>query len=119
MRLRQAGPRQLATLKGWVMCDCSVDDGPSCYRSERRKARNEHRCVECGKPIRVGDIYEYASGIWDGCPGSFKTCLRCVVLRDAHIKAEELMQLDERSEERRVGKECRSGWWRETDSKEH
>lgn len=77
------------------MCNCSTDDGPSCFRARRRKARKEHRCVECYKTIAVGETYEYTSGVWDGVGDSFKTCLRCVVLREAHVDAEEAMQREE------------------------
>lgn len=79
------------------MCDCDVGNAPSCFRAVQRKARKQHRCVECGKSILAGALYEYTSGIWDGAPSDFKTCLRCVVLREAHIKAEEALQREERA----------------------
>ena len=58
------------------MCDV-VDDGPSCWRSEWRRARKPHTCVGCVETIRPGDRYHYSSGIWDGDPDSFKHCARC------------------------------------------
>ena len=79
------------------MCSCDSSDGPSAFYSKQRKARKEHQCFECCKKIPVGAVYEYASGIWDGEASSFKTCLRCVGLREAHIKAEEMVQRDERT----------------------
>lgn len=57
-------------------------DGPSCFTSVTPKARKEHVCDECREKIPVGDRYEKASGIWDGRPDSFKTCLACVDVRD-------------------------------------
>lgn len=57
-------------------------EGPSCYRSRVRTARKDHHCYECGADIKPGDRYEYVSGVWDGCPGSHKTCLSCVEIRD-------------------------------------
>ena len=57
-------------------------DGPSCSYQETRKARNAHVCCECRKPIERGQRYEYASGVWDGRPDSFKTCLLCVEIRN-------------------------------------
>jgi hypothetical protein len=56
-------------------------DGPSCSSEYVRTARKEHVCHECRKPIVRGQRYEYASGVWDGRPSSFKTCLLCVEIR--------------------------------------
>lgn len=57
-------------------------DGPSCSDTVTRRARKEHVCCECRKPIAKGQLYEYISGVWDGRPDSFKTCLLCVEIRD-------------------------------------
>jgi hypothetical protein len=57
-------------------------DGPSCAYSATRTARKAHVCGECREPIVRGQKYEYASGVWDGRPDSFKTCLLCVEIRD-------------------------------------
>ena len=57
-------------------------DGPSCSSRDLRKARKPHVCCECRKPIARGERYEYASGVWDGRPDSFKTCLLCAEIRD-------------------------------------
>lgn len=69
------------------MCDCDTDDPPTFFESDMRKARKEHRCVECRRSIHAGDRYEYAAGVWDGDFYAFKTCLRCVGLRAAHTSA--------------------------------
>lgn len=71
------------------MCLCDTADAPSAFQKTMRLARRDHHCCECHRPIRAGDRYEYASGIWDGSPGSYKTCLRCVRLRSSHLAAEE------------------------------
>ena len=77
------------------MCNCDMADSPSAFRSTVRTARKTHRCVECRREITQGDRYEFASGVWDGSPSSFKTCLRCVLLRAAHVKADEAVQAEE------------------------
>ena len=41
-----------------------------------------HKCCECNREILHGEQYEYISGIWDGEPASYKTCLDCKSLRD-------------------------------------
>lgn len=57
-------------------------EGPSCSYITTRRARKDHRCTECRQPIAKGVTYEYASGIWDGRPDSFKTCLPCAEIRN-------------------------------------
>lgn len=63
--------------------DCSCDYDPAnIYRASTPKARKEHRCEECGGPIKPGEKYEYVFGVWDGSWVSiFKTCERCFDLR--------------------------------------
>lgn len=70
------------------MCRCDNAEYPSASRMIMRKAAKAHWCTECGKEIRKGDRYQYISGIWDGRPDEFKTCLPCVAMRDAHKAAE-------------------------------
>ena len=60
------------------MCDYLVDDAPQAYKEVTRTARKEHRCEECGSTIVPGERYMYTSGVWDGSPGSHKTCSDCV-----------------------------------------
>lgn len=71
------------------MCLCFDVDMPSVFRREERVARKARRCCECGRHIPVGVRYEYVFGVWDGDPGVFATCARCVVLRAAHEAAED------------------------------
>lgn len=71
------------------MSDCScvwVDtswDGPACTSVHTRKARKEHRCYECRTTIKRGERYEETTGIWDGDPHRYRTCLDCVSVRKA------------------------------------
>lgn len=58
------------------------EDGPSCSTTVVRTARKEHQCSECREAIAPGVRYEYFSGIWDGQPNAYKTCLACVEIRD-------------------------------------
>lgn len=68
------------------MTCCPLSDGdgdrPSCSSSATRIARKPHWCSECADEIPRGARYEYASGVWDGRPDSFKTCLSCVEIRN-------------------------------------
>ena len=58
---------------------------PSAFTEKERKARKPHKCCECGHEITVGEKYQYVSGIWDGEPDSYKTCLSCVTLRGNYV----------------------------------
>lgn len=62
------------------MSDC--DNPASAYREQPRRARKDHRCCECTRPIPAGDHYKYISGVWDGQGASFKTCWPCVAFRN-------------------------------------
>lgn len=77
------------------MCNCYDGDAPAYFVQKIRKARKDHNCIECGKIIKSGQKYEHISGLWDGRPDSFSTCLPCVILKQAHIKAEEAVQTAE------------------------
>ena len=65
-------------------CPLSSDEtaGPSCSSQATRRARKPHACCECDETIPVGASYEYYSGVWDGRPDAYKTCLSCVEIRD-------------------------------------
>ncbi|MCJ7796358.1 MAG: hypothetical protein MUQ56_06270 [Thermoleophilia bacterium] len=66
-------------------CCCSVDvdnDAPAFSRITDRRARKPHVCCECHEEIAVGDIYEDASGLWDGDFSRYKTCAICVLIRE-------------------------------------
>lgn len=62
--------------------DCYCDYDPAeFYRAEIRTARKMHKCEECAGSILPGDRYESAIGKWDGRVDTFKTCERCVDIR--------------------------------------
>jgi len=67
-------------------CSCTIDidhdGGPDCYKEKIVTAMKKHKCGECLKEILPGEGYEYVSGIWDGDPESYKTCLDCKSIRD-------------------------------------
>ncbi|RLB94621.1 MAG: hypothetical protein DRH26_00705 [Deltaproteobacteria bacterium] len=67
-------------------CSCTInidhEGGPDCYREKIVTARKKHRCYECFQDIQPGEQYEYVSGIWDGDPQAYKTCLDCKSIRD-------------------------------------
>lgn len=66
-----------------MCCPLSNDgDGPSCFTEKIRTARKEHRCTECRETITIGAKYECVSGVWDGRPDRYKTCLSCVEIRN-------------------------------------
>lgn len=91
------------------MCDCSCEM-PACSDSVMRKARKQHKCYECQRPIEPGERYEYYSGIWDGEPESYKTCRHCKIARDFHMHGgcfcfgELRSELRERARHRRYAK---------------
>lgn len=64
------------------MSDCYCDyDPPEFHSRYIRVARKSHKCEECGGPILSGERYEYVAGKWEGYFNYFKTCERCVDLR--------------------------------------
>jgi len=67
-------------------CSCTIDNlhdgGPDCYKEKIVTARKKHSCYECFKGILPGEKYEYTSGIWEGSPAVYKTCLDCKSIRD-------------------------------------
>lgn len=61
------------------------DTLPQAFREVKRKARKEHKCCECHDIIPKGETYIYSSGIWDGEPNSYKTCLSCEAVRNEYM----------------------------------
>ena len=61
---------------------CSCDYEPWEWSSiVMPKARKEHTCCECGEPIKPGEVYEYATGSYDGQIDHYKTCVPCTRIR--------------------------------------
>lgn len=46
------------------------------------RARKDHKCLECSRPILKGTEYERASGKFDGEVFADKTCMDCAHIRD-------------------------------------
>ena len=68
-------------------CYCDYEPAEF-YHQETRKAKKEHKCSECGRAIDAGESYQHVRGKWDGDVGTFKTCPRCLALKDwvaAHV----------------------------------
>lgn len=65
-------------------CIC-IDISESCelLSRNRRKARKEHRCVECKCVIQPGDTYEVDVTLFEGDFTAYKTCLTCVRVRES------------------------------------
>ncbi len=54
------------------------------YSSKEVKARKPHKCLECKQIIQVGELYQRASGKFDGRVFADKTCLPCAEIRSAY-----------------------------------
>lgn len=56
----------------------------TCTLSTRtnRRARKTHKCVECSGEIKPGEIYCYASMLFDGSWSDCKTCKLCEEIGD-------------------------------------
>jgi len=54
---------------------------PQIFNRYLRKARKQHLCCECRKPIKTGDTYWFARGLWDHRWGTYKVCVPCEKLR--------------------------------------
>lgn len=59
-----------------------ADGSTEFYKASKPKARKEHRCIECHKPIPVGTQHEHARGKYDGDFFAVRTCLLCAEIRD-------------------------------------
>jgi hypothetical protein len=71
-----------------MSCYCDFDYTWRVYTTTTRTARKVHRCIECGANIQPKEQYEYVSAIGEEGPYAFKTCARCIALRDyveAHV----------------------------------
>lgn len=59
---------------------------PSFCNVIHRVARKRHTCSECHGHIEPLDVYERATGCWDGRVETFKTCLHCEDARDFYVE---------------------------------
>ena len=55
---------------------------PEVYEQSFPRARVPHDCCECSRRIKSGNNYQLVKGLWDGRWEVFKTCLRCLELRN-------------------------------------
>jgi hypothetical protein len=58
---------------------------PKFYSKSMRVARKAHKCYECGNKIEPGTRYENVSAKWEEGFEEFKTCPKCLELRDYTI----------------------------------
>lgn len=63
---------------------CMADD---CERADvwlewKPRARKEHKCDECGRPIARGETYRQTKMLFEGMWIATKQCAHCVVLAD-------------------------------------
>ena len=63
-------------------CFCDYDPADVYRASIVAHARTRHTCSECGRLITIGERYERVFGVWEGDANTFKTCSRCLDLRD-------------------------------------
>jgi len=71
-----------------VSCSCDYDEYAAVYVAKRIIARKQHKCSECSTPILAGEQYERVGSFFDGAWGTYRTCSRCLALRDfveAHV----------------------------------
>jgi DNA-directed RNA polymerase subunit RPC12/RpoP len=67
-------------------CICiDVDDHGEFQKSRLQRARKSYKCTECGDEIALGRLYEYTWGVWDGRQSTYRTCARCVNVRDEYF----------------------------------
>lgn len=67
-----------------MSCYCEYEPS-SVYVAKMHTARKQHKCDECCRIILVGERYERVFGVWDGEVDRYKTCPRCLALRN-HAK---------------------------------
>lgn len=66
-----------------MSAECFCDyDAPAFYATHKLTASKQHKCDECFRAIQPGEQYEYAVGKWNGDFDRFKTCSRCLALKE-------------------------------------
>jgi hypothetical protein len=70
------------------MCSCDTE---TCdvWDVVHPKARKAYRCDECYRDcIQPGDVYQRIGSLYDGSWATYRICLRCERLREAHNAAD-------------------------------
>jgi len=62
---------------------CYEDDGGFSLPTEHRKARKQHKCIACRKPICRGHEYHITKYIFDGTIDVEKWCDNCYEMANA------------------------------------
>ena len=70
-----------------MYCDCNDYDVPEFINETKRRAVKKHICCECKSEINKGDDYYVITGKWDGEIRTYKTCEKCIDLRDSMVEA--------------------------------
>jgi len=67
---------------------CMIDNCESWdwFNREERRARKEHRCIECWRAILPGERYEFAKGQIEGSILEMKVCAHCIAVREWLVK---------------------------------
>ena len=69
------------------MCMINDADGPVDFgRVQPRKARQQHRCNECGRAINIGETYVYATSHLDGRFYTDRQCAHCAAAAEMLTK---------------------------------
>ena len=78
-----------------MSCDC---EHPTLYKSKLVAIRKQHKCVECGEKIAIGEKAEKVDALYDGTFQTYYTCLQCQEIIDfirQDTEDELLKELDE------------------------
>jgi hypothetical protein len=65
-------------------CSCiyvDTDDGGHILRDKTTKAIKNHKCCECNRVIKNGEMYENQVLVYDGKISQYKTCEDCASVR--------------------------------------
>lgn len=54
---------------------------PTIYKAQAVRSRRDRVCEECGRSIPIGELHEYAFGIWEGRAENYRTCADCFEVR--------------------------------------
>lgn len=58
---------------------------PHVYKQRVIAARKKHECCECGRDIRIGDLYERTFATYEGDAHIYTTCLICRKIREDYF----------------------------------